>query len=623
MNPKQDLRAVIYLRVSSAGQVKTDYDPEGLSIPAQREACLRHAERLGAQVVREYVEPGVSGGSILKRTAFRRMLEEVRERRDVDYVIVWSVSRWARDQEDHWTARGLITRAGAKLASVKEPIGEDTAHGVMLEGVMAAVAAARRIEISEEVTRGIKRKIEVGGTHSRAPIGYLNVREPLPGGGEVRTVVIDPERGPLVAWAFEAYASGMYSLSDMVTLLEVRGLRTRPTARWTSQPLGPSSVHKMLGNPYYTGVVVFKGSTFPGRHDALISEELFDQVKGVLDGHRLAGERDRKHSQYLKGSVFCGACGRRLTYSQNKGNGGLYEYFVCTSNQRGVCAQGYQPVALVEQAVERHYGSVRLSAAEAERVRHTVASRLGEMADTAEREIARCRGVLAQVKAQERKLLHMHYQERISDELFDEEQARLRRERLDADSLIARLDVRHEDIAATLELALDILGRDLQDLYAGADDATRRLMNQSLFAALYVCDEEVVGEELAEPFARVRALSDALAVGASVRTAATVPVMTKAASPGEGVAALVIGSISEEMVGRLGLEPRTLGLKGGAGTSSLIAPSGQIWLLRWDSQHRSQRGELPALAVWWLPNLLPNRSPQVKHYMATPHRREI
>jgi site-specific DNA recombinase len=55
-------RAVIYLRVSSAGQVNTDYDPEGLSIPAQREACKRYAERLGAVVIREYVEPGVSGG---------------------------------------------------------------------------------------------------------------------------------------------------------------------------------------------------------------------------------------------------------------------------------------------------------------------------------------------------------------------------------------------------------------------------------------------------------------------------------------------------------------------------------------------------------------------------------
>lgn len=129
MSTKSKLaRAVIYLRVSSTGQVRTDYDPEGLSIPAQRQACQRKAEQLGAAVIREYVEPGVSGGSILKRAAFQQMVADVRDKQDVDYVIVWSVSRWARDQEDHWTARGLITRAGATLISVAAARWRGTHH---------------------------------------------------------------------------------------------------------------------------------------------------------------------------------------------------------------------------------------------------------------------------------------------------------------------------------------------------------------------------------------------------------------------------------------------------------------------------------------------------------------
>lgn len=51
-------RAVMYLRVSSAGQVNTDYAPEGISIPAQRVACVRKAEQLGLSITGEYVEPG-------------------------------------------------------------------------------------------------------------------------------------------------------------------------------------------------------------------------------------------------------------------------------------------------------------------------------------------------------------------------------------------------------------------------------------------------------------------------------------------------------------------------------------------------------------------------------------
>ena len=53
-------RAVIYLRVSSPGQVNTDYNPEGISLPAQREAAQRKELELGADNVGEYVEPGRS-----------------------------------------------------------------------------------------------------------------------------------------------------------------------------------------------------------------------------------------------------------------------------------------------------------------------------------------------------------------------------------------------------------------------------------------------------------------------------------------------------------------------------------------------------------------------------------
>jgi Replication-relaxation len=60
-------RAVLYLRVSAQGQVNTDYNPEGISIPAQREACERNALELGAEIVDAYVESGRTATSIEKR----------------------------------------------------------------------------------------------------------------------------------------------------------------------------------------------------------------------------------------------------------------------------------------------------------------------------------------------------------------------------------------------------------------------------------------------------------------------------------------------------------------------------------------------------------------------------
>lgn len=98
--PAPDEAALVYLRVSTESQVKTDYDPEGISIPAQRSECLRKARQLGIQIIDEYVEPGRSATSMDRRPAFQAMLERIRRQRDVKYVIVYKLSRMNRNRVD-------------------------------------------------------------------------------------------------------------------------------------------------------------------------------------------------------------------------------------------------------------------------------------------------------------------------------------------------------------------------------------------------------------------------------------------------------------------------------------------------------------------------------------------
>jgi site-specific DNA recombinase len=562
-------RAALYLRVSSPGQVNTDYDREGLSLPAQRDSGTGKATSKDASVVREYVEAGVSGGSLVKRKAFRQMLKDIEELQDIDYVIVWSVSRWARNQEDYWAARGLINRAGAKLISVKEPIGEDTSYGVTIEGVMAAVAAGRRLEIAEEVMQGINRKLQVGGLPGRAPLGYLNIREPLPQGGEVRTVAIDETRADLIRWAFETYATGLYSLNDIETLLAARGLRSRGDRRNASKPLNHSSVHKLLSNPFYAGIITYRGKTYTGRHEPLISEDLFDQAQAVLKAHYLSGERDRKHSHYLKGSVFCNGCNCRLTYSRNTGNGGTYEYFVCPNRQRRQCSQAAQRVESVEAAIEQHYRTVQFSPADRDRVRAAVEQHLAQLATISQQEIDHCQQLLTTLKVQERKLLDKHYQDAISDELFQDEAKRIKRERKDAEAITARLSLRHDELATGLTLALKLASADLHDLYAKASPTIRRLMNQAIFTAIWVWDEDKTSSKLASPFNELAAFEQTSKGAKPDTTTANLSAWTL--SPARGINGEVsdamtasetsdVGLISANMVELVGIEPTTFWL---------------------------------------------------------------
>lgn len=151
--------------------------------------------------------------------------------------------------------------------------------------------------------------------------------------------------------AFCLYASGDYSLSELAAILEGRGLRTRPTRKVPAQQVGANRLASLLRNPYYLGIVNYAGKTYKGRHEPLVDETTFQEVQDLLDAKRQSGERSWRHFHYLRGSLYCAECGGRLMYNRARGNGGLYEYFICSGKKRGRCSQGYHRAAAVEEAV--------------------------------------------------------------------------------------------------------------------------------------------------------------------------------------------------------------------------------------------------------------------------------
>ena len=106
---------------------------------------------------------------------------------------------------------------------------------------------------------------------------------------------------------------------------------------------------------------------------------------------------------------------------------------------------------------------------------------------------------LARLKRQERKLLDAHYEDRISDELFKEEEQRIRRQRVAAETTIARLQVDDEQLLAAIDEALAMTDR-IQTAYCRANPKQRRLFNQALFEAIWIDREDVADSQLAAPF---------------------------------------------------------------------------------------------------------------------------
>lgn len=125
----------------------------------------------------------------------------------------------------------------------------------------------------------------------------------------------------------------------------------------------------MLNNPYYTGVVIYKGAEYPGRHEALITRELFNRVQEMLQANA-NGEKLQHHPHFLKGSIYCTRCLSRYSMTHANGNGGIYPYFICLGRQAGNgCDQPYLPVADVEEQVATFYASQQLDPDVAEKLR--------------------------------------------------------------------------------------------------------------------------------------------------------------------------------------------------------------------------------------------------------------
>jgi len=266
-------------------------------------------------------------------------------------------------------------RTESTLISAQENI-DETPAGQLMHGILAAFNEYRSNSDVADIRYKMGQMTKNGGTLGQAKFGYLNVREKIDG-YEIRTVATDPERAQYVRLAFELAATGNYTMQRLADVLTERVLWLRPRNRRPAGPISANYLSRVLRDRYYMGFVNYKGEEYQGRHEPLVSAELFARVQAVLD-ERLPspGERQRRHHHYLKGSLWCGRCHdkgveSRLLLTKEKGRGGEYWYFFCSARQDHACDAPYIRIEEAEAGVLR----LLRKGATAGRLRHASARR--------------------------------------------------------------------------------------------------------------------------------------------------------------------------------------------------------------------------------------------------------
>ena len=92
----------------------------------------------------------------------------------------------------------------------------------------------------------------------------------------------------------------------------------------------------MLKNSFYIGTVVYKGNYYEGKHEPLISKELFYQVQSMF-GHK----KPKTHNIYFPytNMIKCECCGKHnLSAEMKRGahNSGEYIYYRCSCGCKAI-----------------------------------------------------------------------------------------------------------------------------------------------------------------------------------------------------------------------------------------------------------------------------------------------
>lgn len=352
-------RCYIYIRVSTNMQV------EGYSLDAQKDRILKFAEYQNMEIVGEYCDAGKSGKSVTGRPEFTRMLEDIESGVDnIDYVLVFKLSRFGRNAADVLNSLQLLQDYGVELICVEDGIDSSKDSGKLTITVLSAVAEIERENILVQTMEGRKQKAREGKWNGGVPpYGYM-----LDSDNEM--IVIDPDTVDTVKLIYEQYVYKDMGLEEIVRFLNEHGYKKKQYRKRDLNYFTAHFIRNVLDNPVYTGKISYgrlktekvKGSRdefkrvkntdfmlSDGLHDAIISEELWElaQTKRRRVAKRTKKKYAVDHVHLLSGLVKCPVCGEPMTgttakrKNKNTGDYDFYFYYRCHNRKilddGGVC----------------------------------------------------------------------------------------------------------------------------------------------------------------------------------------------------------------------------------------------------------------------------------------------
>ncbi|MDD3179477.1 MAG: recombinase family protein [Opitutaceae bacterium] len=358
----------IYTRVSTLDQVGGRFDSCESQAAICRDFIQKHTAE-GWYEAASFSDPAYSGGT-MNRPGIQALMRQI-EAGEIKVVVIFKLERVLRSTDEWAPFRAFLMKHGCRLVTPTEDHSDDSASGRLKTNLLVSVAEYERLNTAEKVRAKMVEQVKRGIWNTgQVPFGYSYDLES-------KKLSPDPAEAAIVRRIYEE-AARLVSLTRLANDLNAEGLRTRVRVfrrrdgnRETvgGKPFRSDHLRKMIRSSIYLGRVRLHGDDYDGRHEALISRQLWERanaaVERALRPARAQLQARDKLGHLLKGLAFCAHCGRAMVPSASgKRNAACvpYRYYTCGRVQResanSRCPVRHVSADALEKAVIGFIGSV-------------------------------------------------------------------------------------------------------------------------------------------------------------------------------------------------------------------------------------------------------------------------
>lgn len=329
MKKPPKIRCAIYTRKST----EEGLDQEFNSLDAQRvaaEAYIQSQIHEGWELIPTHYDDGGFSGGNMQRPALKKLLDDI-EAKKVDVVIVYKVDRLSRALNDFAKMVELFDTHEVSFVSVTQQFNTTTSMGRLTLNVLLSFAQFEREVTGERIrdkfAASKKKGMWMGGPLT---LGYdLDNRKLL---------VNETEAGQ-VKFIFEKYLE-IREVKALADYLSKHGYKTKSWTKQNGEVAGgtdftKNSLRKLLSNPLYIGRIRHKEKTYEGEQDAIIDQELWQQIQDLLkeNATKRKSKKNQNHEVLFKGKVY-DPTGELFTSTYTRRGSKRYHYYL---NKRSNC----------------------------------------------------------------------------------------------------------------------------------------------------------------------------------------------------------------------------------------------------------------------------------------------